>query len=138
MGVEHDGAVDLALDGGVLGDVGDPQLIGRRAGEAPVDQVHGDDVGAGAYPLRPSGDALEPRALHQQLDGSVRDDQAATEGQLGVHPPEAKGAAGEGVDLADGVGEQRVADAAGRGRATSPLAVARRRHVQDSGGQLDR
>ena len=26
-GVEHDGAVDLALTGGVLGDFSDPQLI---------------------------------------------------------------------------------------------------------------
>ena len=49
MGVEHDGAVDLALDGGVLGDVGDPQLIGRRAGETPIDQIHGDRVGSGAH-----------------------------------------------------------------------------------------
>ncbi len=39
--VEHDGAVDAALAGGVLGDVGDPQLVGAAAGELAVDQVAG-------------------------------------------------------------------------------------------------
>ena len=41
------------------------------------------------------------RCRMQQFDGSVRDDEAASEGGSGVHPPEAVGPAGEGVDLLD-------------------------------------
>ncbi|WP_456585399.1 hypothetical protein [Blastococcus sp. SYSU DS0973] len=33
---------------GVLGGVGDPQLIRHRAGETPIDRVHGDHVGSDA------------------------------------------------------------------------------------------
>ncbi len=83
-------------------------------------------------------DAKTLASQHDELRKLLPDLDALAEGELGVHPPEAVGAAGSGVDLADGVGEQRVADAAGRGRAALPLVVARRRHVQDPGGQLDR
>ena len=37
--VEHDAAVELALAGGMLGDVGEPQLVGRRGGEPALDEV---------------------------------------------------------------------------------------------------
>src|SRR6266540_4301508 len=37
--VQDDRTVDLALPGGVLGDVGDPQLIRSRSGEPPVHQI---------------------------------------------------------------------------------------------------
>ena len=36
VGVEHDRAVDLAMPGRVLGDVGDPQLIWDGPGELAV------------------------------------------------------------------------------------------------------
>ena len=39
VGVEDDSAVELAFPGGVLGDVGDPELIALRAVELAVDQV---------------------------------------------------------------------------------------------------
>jgi hypothetical protein len=38
-GVEDDGDVDLAGVGGVLGDVGDPQLVGLVDGELAVHQI---------------------------------------------------------------------------------------------------
>jgi hypothetical protein len=40
--VEHDRAVELALPGGVLGDVGDPQLVRFMPGEVAVDEVGGE------------------------------------------------------------------------------------------------
>jgi hypothetical protein len=43
--VEHDRAVELALPGRVLGDVGDPQLVGPLASEVAVDEVGGNGIG---------------------------------------------------------------------------------------------
>jgi hypothetical protein len=100
-------------------DVGQPQLVGRGAGEATIHQIHGEDVGRARTPLgRPVTPLISARAISSSTV-PWPDGQAAAEGRLGVHPPEAIGATGEGVHLADGLGEQRVADAAGRGRAAS-------------------
>lgn len=38
-GIQQHGAVDLALPGEMFGDVGNPQLVWRRAGEVTVDQI---------------------------------------------------------------------------------------------------
>jgi hypothetical protein len=38
-GIQYHGAVELAFAGGVLGDVGDPQLVRARPGELAVHQV---------------------------------------------------------------------------------------------------
>jgi hypothetical protein len=63
----------------VLRDVGDPQLIRRRASEVAIDQFNG---GRGVV-LRPGpapvGQALDPGSAHEQLDGVVPGDDAAAE-----------------------------------------------------------
>ena len=62
----------------------------------------------------------------------------AAQGQLGVHPAGAVGAARGDVHLADHVGQQRVADLAGRRSAAAVLVVARLRDIEDAGGHLHR
>lgn len=71
VGVEHGAAVDLALSGGVLGDVGDPELVRPGAGELALDAVAGDVVGLDLFPFPPPGQALQARAAHQQLDAEL-------------------------------------------------------------------
>jgi hypothetical protein len=110
-GVQHDGAVQLAFAGGVLGDVGDPQLIGAGAGELAVDQVAGGCLGSQPTPEPwPAGHAPQAGAAHQQLHGVVADADAAAQGELGVDPSAAIGLPGGGVDLVDGVSEPGMAD----------------------------
>lgn len=41
----HDRALHLPFSGGVLGNVGDPQLVRSGAGELAIDQVSSDEVG---------------------------------------------------------------------------------------------
>jgi hypothetical protein len=56
--VEDGGAVDLALDRGVLGDVGDPQPVGGVGDEPPLHQVVVDRRGrAGSAVFAPVADA---------------------------------------------------------------------------------
>jgi hypothetical protein len=52
VGVEDHAAVELALPSGVLGDVGDPQLIRAVAAEVAFDQV--GDRDRGRYALGPA------------------------------------------------------------------------------------
>jgi hypothetical protein len=64
-------AVHLAFPGGVLGDVGDPQLVGGRPVEAALDQVGGGRHG-GLAPEALSGSwqamqALDPHDLADVL-----------------------------------------------------------------------
>ena len=68
--------------------------------------------------LRAAREALQAGTAHEQLNGVVTDDDAVTEGELGVHAPVAVGAAGVDVDLADEIGQPRVTDRShwGRGR----------------------
>jgi hypothetical protein len=74
--VEHDAAVDLALTGRVLGDVGQPQLVGRRGHEAALDEVL---AGSGVFqvldPLLWSGQALQAELLHDLPDQLLVDDE---------------------------------------------------------------
>ena len=82
--VEDHAAVQLALAGGVLGDVGDPQLIGGVPGELALDQVsdgHGGRNSLTAWARRKPG---ERRAAHQQRDGVVSDSDAVAQHQFGV------------------------------------------------------
>jgi hypothetical protein len=92
----------------VLGDVGDPQLVHALAAEPSVDEVGGQQVRAGSAPLRGTGGALEVGAGHQQLHGAVTDDEAAPHGEFGMDTSIAVGPSGGQVDLADGLGHQRV------------------------------
>ena len=97
----------------MLGDVGDPQLVGAGPGEGAVDQVGGDLVRLGMAPLRPPRRAGQAGTAHQQRDGVVADHDAAAKAQLGMHPAGAVGAANRLVDLNDQVGQPGMADCAG-------------------------
>ncbi len=136
--VEDDRAVHLALPGWVLGDVGDPQLVRRLPPEGAVDQVAGDAVWLDPLPLWPSGHALDAGAAHQQLDRAVPDDELLAEGEFGVHPPGAVGAAGCRVNRADQVGEPHVPNGPSRRRAGLPGVVARLGDGEHAGGDLHR
>jgi hypothetical protein len=65
----------------VLGDVGHPQLIGRRAGELAVHQV----IGRRCLMFRPrptaARQAFDLGAAHQQIDGAVPDGDAQAQGE---------------------------------------------------------
>ena len=73
-GVQDHGAVHLSFPCGVLGDIGDPQLIGLRPGELPVHQVGrgGRLVLRAAAPV--TGQALNPGQAHQPPGGAANGD----------------------------------------------------------------
>jgi hypothetical protein len=119
-------------------DVGDPQLVRCRPGEVALDQVGRDQIRCGAPPPRPAGHAVDAGPGHEHLDGAMRDDQAAAEGGLGVHPPGPVGAVGGGMHLQDLVGRPHVMNRPGRRRPGPPGVVARLRPRQHPGGQLGR
>ena len=136
--IQHDRAVDLAFPRGVLGDVGDPQLIGLVTGELAVHQVTGGrTVGdlAIAGPARQAGQAV---AAHHQLNGAARHDDAPSVRQLGVDASGAVGATGGVMDLADDLQQHPMAHRPRRRRAPPPGVVARHRDAQDPAANLHR
>jgi hypothetical protein len=71
--VENDSAVELALPGGMLGDVGDPEAVRIISVELALDEVVGrGHVGDPAEP-RASCEALDSGPRHKHLDGAVAD-----------------------------------------------------------------
>jgi hypothetical protein len=89
----------------MLGDVGDPQLVGAGAAEGLLDQVSGDVVGLDALPAPSAGQARDPGSAHEHLDCVVADVHAAAEDELDVRAARAVGPAGAAVGLTDQVGE---------------------------------
>ena len=112
-GIEDGGAVHLALSRRMLGDVGDPQLIGLVAMKLPVDTVAGGGHPWDVAKARAPRDSLNPSASHQHLDRLVTDGDALSEDQVGMDTPDAVGSSRDGVHLADHVGEPDMADRAG-------------------------
>jgi hypothetical protein len=111
--VEHDAAVDLALAGRMLGDVGEPQLVGRGGSELALDEVL---AGGGVLEVLDacawSGQAADPQLAHDLFHQLGVHDQSLLDLQGGPDPQAAVGAPGPGVDVGDGVGEQQAADLA--------------------------
>jgi len=101
VGVKHDAAVDPSLPGRVLGDIGQPQLIGSVAIEVAADEVLGGRDIDEALSLLSGRKALEPSLGHQLVHELPRDDDLPAEQQLGADAPVAIDAARVGVDLAD-------------------------------------
>jgi hypothetical protein len=90
---EYYGAGELALAGGVLGDIRDPELVGIVARKLTFNQViRGGDVGASPE-SRPSADSGDSRPSHEHLHRVVPNGDAGTEGQLRRDPPGTVGAA---------------------------------------------
>jgi len=104
IGIDHDRQVEEALPGGQVGDVSDPEPVGRGGREGALHQVIGDEAGlvwpcparlpAAAHPHEPGrahepGHPFAPTAERMEVE------------QLGVDPGDAVGAAAPGVDLAN-------------------------------------
>ena len=97
----------------MLGDVGDPQLVGLVAMKLPVDPVAGGGHSRDVAKARAPGNPLDASASHEQLDRLVTDGDALSEDQVGMDTPDAVGASRRDVHLPDHVGEPDVADRAG-------------------------
>lgn len=122
---QHGGAADLALPGGMLGDVRDPQLVQRETVEPPVDQFvrRGDPLesldSGWAWKATDSG------ASHEDGDEPVGARNVHSDGELGVDAAVAVGAAGSDVDLPDQAGQPAAAQLSGTGRTLSVPVTAR-------------
>ena len=95
----------------MLGDVGEPELVGAVDGELAVDQVGigvRGGVADGAAVASAPVEALDAGLAHQPGDPLVVDRQAEPQGQLGVDPRPAVGAAGLFVNLLDVFEQQLV------------------------------
>jgi hypothetical protein len=71
--VKHDRAVHLALAGGVLGDIRDPQLIRLFARELAADSIRGGGMWCGLPIAGAAGEPLDVGRAHQPLDRLVAD-----------------------------------------------------------------
>ena len=87
--LQHHGEVDLAVAGGMLGDVHHPQPVRFGHIELPVHEIFGrlgGRVAAGAAPPATPVDTLDAGLAHQPLDALAAAPDALAEAQLGVHP----------------------------------------------------
>src|SRR5665648_250308 len=73
VGVHHGAAVDLALPGRVLCDVGDPQLVRSQPVELAVDQVVGAHDATKAFDPRGPRQAVDRGVMHQDRDEAFAD-----------------------------------------------------------------
>lgn len=135
--VEHGCAVDLALTGGVFGDVGAPQPVRRVGNEPPPDKV----VMRGRQPfpaaLAAVTDTDQPSAAHQSGDPLAPAPQTQAKTQLGVHPGRSIGATGGGERGPDLIFQVRVGDQPRRRRPAAPFVVSRPGHPQHPAGHRD-
>jgi hypothetical protein len=137
VGVKDCGAVDLSFIGGVLGDVGHPQLVRAVDDEVAVDQVAvgvGLRVPDGAAAVAAPVEALDPGLAHQAGDPLVVDRHAQAEGQFGVYPRPAVGVAGLGVDALDVFHVEFVLQRSGRFHTGAPFVEALAAHAKDPAG----
>jgi len=103
--VQHDAAVELGLLGLVLGDVGEPQLIGRCGLEVALDEVlAGGGVLQVLHTPPRSWQAPDAQLAHDSLHELGVDDETLLDLQGRPDAQDAVGAPGAGVDVGDGVG----------------------------------
>ena len=77
VSVKDDAAVDLPFPGWVFGDVGQPQLVGRRTSELTADEIlSGHDVGQ-APTLLASREPFQRELAHQLVHKLARHDDLA-------------------------------------------------------------
>jgi hypothetical protein len=108
-GVEDHGAVHLALAGGVLGDVGQPQAVGFGPGEVAIHEILSRWAVGDLAVLWSAGQPSETEPAHHQLDRAAGHAHVASEDELGVDTACPIGLAGVGVYDPDDVGDHRVA-----------------------------
>ena len=113
--VLHGDEIEPALPGTKVGDVRDPDLVGRRGAELALDEIVGDahagNADRRATPLL-RRDCGEPGEPHQPLDALTADPLAVAEHEIGPDPRRAVRAAAHREQLADPAGEPRVLDRA--------------------------
>src|SRR5687767_10865831 len=122
----------------MLGDVGQPEPIGRLDVEAALHQVlFGGLVDQVAAALAPV-DALHAGRAHEPFDALAVDLLAQPEGEFGMHPRRAVAAARVGVYLSDYFSEFFVAEFTRRLGPAEPVVISRCRHLEYSAGHRDR
>lgn len=105
-GVEDDGHVELALLGGVLGHVHDPQLVGLGGVKGPVHEIVcrlGVGVASGASMATAAIDAADPGLGHEPLDPFSAAVDPFAETQLGMHTRRPIGTPAHAPDVDDHV-----------------------------------
>jgi hypothetical protein len=123
--IQHRAAVHRAGAGGVLGDVGAPQSVGRVGDELTPYQVVVDRRGGPTATLGPVADAADASDPHQPAHPLAADPHTLPEPQLGVHPRRPIRAPRHGVDVDDGVGQVRIGDIPRRRGPVPPAVVPR-------------
>jgi hypothetical protein len=109
-----DAAVDPAVGGAVLGDVGEPDPIGRVRSELALNQVLvSGRVGLPAPVFALLADTLKAGLPHQPRHPLTTTRHAQTEPQLGMHPRRPIGSPGLVVHAGDGHAQSGVLDRAG-------------------------
>jgi hypothetical protein len=110
----------------VLGDVGQPQLVGGRRAELALDKVFaGRGILEVLEPFLGPRKALEAQLPHDPRDELGVDDEALFDLQGGLDPQDAIGAPGAGVNVSDGVGEEETSDLAVVGLAELDVVIGR-------------
>jgi hypothetical protein len=91
----------LPSSGSVLGDVGDPGLVERQAGELAPDEAVGTRRPLDPLHLGGAGKPGNPGIVHEQCHQPQAHVDAPGSDELGVDPPCAIGAAGVSLDLSN-------------------------------------
>jgi hypothetical protein len=133
--VEDDTAVELAFACRVLGDVGQPQLVGDGGAEFALDQVlAGRCVLQVLVALLGARQAFEAQLTHDPLDQLGVDDESLFDLERGFDPQDAIGALRAIVDVSDGVGQQQAPDLAVVGLSELDVVVGRSIEVDELAG----
>jgi hypothetical protein len=135
--IEDRGAVDPALGGAVLGDVGDPQPIRLIGDELTLHVIWPGRLRALLMAPPPAVDSGQTVAGHQAGDLASPDLVGAAQDELGVDPADSVGRPGSGMDLDDRVQHIGVLDVAVRRWPFDPFVVARGRDTQDPARHRD-
>ena len=93
----------------MFGDVRQPEPVRFRASEVAVDEIRRGRRVRDLAIARPAWQASDSEAAHHQFDGAPRDRHLTAQHELGVDTTGAVGLTGLVVDLADHVGDHRVA-----------------------------
>jgi hypothetical protein len=128
-GVLNGGEVDPAFPAAQVGDVGDPQHVGRGATKAPFDQVVGDANAweADRCPAALAGhQSRQAGGWHEALHTLARHDDTVAELELSRDTPRCVDAAILGVDGLDALDQPHVGQLGIRRRARRPRLEARR------------
>ena len=120
----------------MLGDVGQPQLVGRGGSEVALDEVlAGGGVLQVLHSLPRPGQAPDAELAHDPFHELGVDDEPLLDLEGGPDAQDAIGAPRAGVDVGDGVGEQQAADLAVVGLAELDVVVGRAVEADDLTGE---